>query len=120
MVSDRDLIAYCLYAEARGEGARGMKLVAGVIVKRSISSGKGPRAEVLRRKQFSCMNGLKTISRPNNKEFSFCQLLASKVLSGRIEPTFTHYYAFKQCKPAWAGQLKNKLIVGNHCFGDLL
>lgn len=53
-LSDEDLFAACLWAEARGEPEDGQKAVAGVILNRvSRGMGKNIRAVILKPRQFS-------------------------------------------------------------------
>lgn len=118
-LSDVQVISRTLYAEAGGEGERGIVAVAGVISNRSKLQRKSLRAVCLQRKQFSCWNG-GTIPRPKmNKTYAQCIVLAQRLTKQPQPSRFTHYYAHRVCNPRWAAELKNKTVIGNHTFGTI-
>lgn len=117
------VVSQTLWREARGEGNRGIKAVASVIVNRARERGTDAATECLRRKQFSCWNR----RRPKLGEthegaaWNDCVAVANRVASDSFKPTIsaTHYYAHGKCRPKWAAELKGKQRIGNHTFGEM-
>lgn len=122
------IVASTIYLEAGGESLVGKQAVASVIYNRSIERNISPARVCLQRNQFSCWrNGyydvrfrLKNII--EQKAFLECFNLAQQLcLGGEFTPSISanHYYR-KQTKerPYWAASLKNKIIIGNHIFGE--
>lgn len=119
-VSNTDLTAYCLWAEARGEGQPGIVAVASVISNRAKLSHKTFRQVILAKNQFSCMNGKTFLILPKqDKTFHLCQQIARKALKGGIRSKWTNYYAFRVCSPSWGNTMRNRTVVGNHVFGTI-
>lgn len=116
---ERDVVAYTLWAESRGEGTAGMKAVAGVIANRAKLKRKPLSKVCLEPWQFSCWNGVKTVAVPNDKTYRECQLIATAAMAGRIRNQFTHYYAPKSCHPSWAESMAGRRKIGNHVFGTI-
>jgi spore germination cell wall hydrolase CwlJ-like protein len=132
-----DAVAKTVYAEARGEGERGMRAVAHVI-KNRCKSDRWPSASYLQvvydPLQFSIWNP-KTVGKPKDRNFRFienlnrnhklfrtCVGICKRVLKGRSpDPTngADHYHT-DEITPPWRDDLlaagyKTKQI-GSHIF----
>lgn len=117
ILNDLSIVSRTLYAEAGGEPIEGIIAVAGVIGNRSALDMKTPRQTCLKRRAFSCWNK-GVIKKPKSTaRYQFCIKLAKMLIDGKIRNCFTHYYAYKSCRPSWDVDLKNKTIIGNHLFG---
>ena len=106
---DNDIhsMALCVWKEARGEFAQGMRAVAHVIANRVGAPGFGKTLHdvIYGKNQFSSMSipsdaEFNLIPPPNDPQFSFCMSLCPQVLGGSDEDiTFgAKYY----CNPATA------------------
>lgn len=117
------IVADTLFMECRGESKAGQLAVASVIYNRAQLQHKTPEAVCLAPKQFSCWNQGYKPAKPRNasdKEIlARFEAIESQMKNRTFKPstTATHYYAFKQFKPAWAASLKNRQTNGNHVFG---
>ena len=124
---ERDLLARCIWGEARGEIAAGKLAIAHVVLNRTLKQswmGSTIREVILKPYQFSCFNDgdpnakkLAVID-PSDKAFSECLLIANLACDGyTIDPTggATHYHA-KSCKPAWAPKIQYLCSIGKHKF----
>lgn len=116
--SERDVLAYTLYAEARGEGEEGLKAVASVIHNRQKSRKLSLKAICLQKNQFDVWNRPR-VTIKEQKAWIYCQKLASSMMAGTFKPIhpYVNYYAYKQCKPDW-GNFKKYIIIKNHIFGN--
>lgn len=117
-VSDRDVIATTLIAEAGGERVSGaMEAVYEVIVTRSQQRGISERAVVLQPKQFSCWNG-KTVQEVVNKARRHPRYTEALNIVG-THTTFSmganHYHA-DYVNPHWARYMKKTTKIGRHIF----
>lgn len=113
-----DVIAKTIYAEARGEGRRGMEYVASVIYNRGKGNAEKCVVACLKRKQFSCWNGKSDIKvNRNSREWKICLELQEKIESGSFKPLTKakHYYANTIKTPKWA-QGSKSVLIGNHYF----
>lgn len=119
LLTDVQIVARTLHAEAGGEPVIGIIAVGGVIGNRAVIKNASPKKICLARKQFSCWNqGI--LKRPKaTKKYLLCIVIARKVVKGEIRNHFTHYYAHKKCKPKWAKDLKNVTVIGDHTFGTI-
>lgn len=127
LMSDREVLAMTLWTEARGEGYKGIKAVASVIVNRLKSSQfkmmRTYRGVCLQRFQFSAWNYGVTpvLDIANDRDYNiwcYCLMVADDMLKGVFVPMIssTHYYAFKKCKPSWSN-MRKVVYIGNHKFG---
>ena len=110
--TERELIASCLYQEARGEGVYGMELVANVIQNRAIEYGVSYSEVVTKRNQFSCFNnGVKI-------KYDFASdLVARRLLAGKIEDHTNGAYFYQRNelpRRKWHGQ--KTLTYKHHTF----
>lgn len=124
--SDISVIAYTIYAEARGEGQYGMCLVGSVIWNRSQERNISAKDVCLQRLQFSCWNGISSPSvtpkaESDQKAWEYANMLAKDILSQRFKPftTANHYYNPDISNPSWGSQLRSAFAYKHHRFGVL-
>lgn len=124
--SSRNIIAATIYKEARGEDTYGMCLVASVIYNRSKERNISAKEVCLQRKQFSCWNGVSSMTlifkNKQDQDAWDCALtLATDFENGRFKPFISanHYYNPSICSPSWGNQLKDVEVYKNHKFGRL-
>jgi len=133
-MSELEILARTIEAEARGEAYKGKIAVGATIANRAASGsyGKGIRGVILRRGQFSPWNSWtgyakgeqgKDMMKLKASEDSY--KAANAILTGNYEdPTdgATHYVNEKVSKPAWLGAMKGRkrgtVTIGNHLFGN--
>ena len=129
-LSERDLLALTLQAEAGGEGAVGM-LAAGAVIDNRAKSGKyGSSVSdvILAPGQFSAWNsatgyagGEGGIDMTKVKASKTAYAVADQILSGEYESPVggaTHYYNPDVATPKWGKEAGGDwLTVGNHVFG---
>lgn len=114
-----NVIAKTLYAEARGEGKKGLEYVASVIYNRG--NGKAQRCvkACLKPWQFSCWNGRSDIRvNRKSKAWAMCLDLQRQIERGTFRPCTKakHYFANSMKRaPKWAWG-KTVEVVGNHYF----
>lgn len=123
-----DIISQTLYAEARGEGEKGIRAVASVIWNRSKHNPDNLVKVCLKPKAFSCWNGVNSIVIKEKRVYGTCKDVASELLSEifkeypfkNIHPTnyiTNSLYHSVKC-PSWVrGQTGE--VVGNHIFFEL-
>ena len=132
--NDRAIVAAVIIAEAGGEGIRGMESVYEVIHTRASHKGTSCATEVMRRKQFSCLNNtspaglVRRCSTHKHYKWVHDELLKFVPLTMFTVQENTHklnrnradhYYAHKKIpKPYWVGALEGK-VIGNHKFYKL-
>jgi len=128
-LTEFQLLARCIWGEARGEPIRGKLAVAHVVLNRVKAQsyyGKTIRDVILKPWQFSCFNendpNLAKILSLNsiNPDLAYCQAVADvALLADNPDPTGggTHYHA-PQVKPSWAGSEQMIFLcrIGNHLF----
>lgn len=121
-----DLLARCIWGEARGESREGKIAVAWVIKNRVADGrfGKGVHGVILRPYQFSCfLTGDPNFRKLreaclNETSYEECDEISGQVLSGEIpDPTggATHYHTVA-IKPPWSGKMTFLRKIGNHRF----
>lgn len=133
-MSELEILARTIEAEARGEAYEGKIAVGATIANRAASGsyGKDIRGVILRRGQFSPWNSWtgyakgeqgKDMMKLKASEDSY--KAANAILTGNYEdPTdgATHYVNEKVSKPAWLGAMKGRkrgtVTIGNHLFGN--
>jgi spore germination cell wall hydrolase CwlJ-like protein len=123
-ISDLDVIAATICAEAGGEPFAGKVMVGEVIANRSINSGTSPRAVCLAPKQFSCWNNRGTMelrmqTMRKHPAWADCLKIAESICWPGYKPVspVTHYYAFKKiAAPDWARRMEVVAVVGGHRF----
>lgn len=122
-----EIVLKTLAMEADGDASQ--TAVAGVIISRSMASGKSLEAVCLAPKQFSCWNDGKwsrawltryyTPKARQRAEMALKQ--ASYEASKGRNPGYTHYHAYNvnqwevEVKPYWARGVKG-VRIGNHVF----
>jgi N-acetylmuramoyl-L-alanine amidase len=123
---DAHWLAMAMYAEASGEGSRGMEAVGHVVLNRAAKSGKSVKEVVLKRKQFSAFNP----DDPNRGRaqraadradpvYLKAYRLADRLLSGRPQDLTggaTHYYNPAKANPEWAKSMVVTARIGDHLF----
>lgn len=113
-----DVIAKTLYAEARGEGRRGLEYVASVINNRGVGDAEKCVEACLRPYQFSCWNGKSDIEvNRDSKEWELCLDFQTKIEAGTFKSITEakHYYSSRIRMPKWA-RGKKSILVGKHYF----
>lgn len=119
-----NVIARTLWAEARSEGERGLRLVATVIHTRSQATGRTYEEVCVRKRQFSCWGTGYSDKRcvPPAKSISWhtCLKIQQEMLSGTFKPDarvagVRHYYATSIKAPKWAHGKPSKRF-GRHVF----
>lgn len=137
--SQTEVVAAVIWAEARGEGLMGMRMVAEVIENRRMllrsSGGYGTiwvrtaYEVVIEPKQFSCLNTwgaaklvafAKASTGPDRSAWEACLQLAEQLVQGTFEnfnwtQGATHYHSVA-VRPAWAGKLQCMVEYRNHIF----
>ena len=133
--NDRAIVAAVIIAEGGGESKRGMCAIYEVIHTRASHRGTSCATEVMRRKQFSCLNNtspeglIRRVSGHKHYKWVYDELLKFVPLTMFTVQENTHklnrnradhYYAHKKiAKPYWVGALEGK-VVGNHKFYKLV
>ena len=129
-LSDREILALTLQAEAGGEGYEGMLAVGSVIKNRADVGGygKGIRGVIMKPAQFSAWNSVTGYAggeggldmdkiRPSKSALE----AADRILTGSYEdPTggATHYYNPSVATPKWGPKnTKDWRTIGGHIFG---
>jgi spore germination cell wall hydrolase CwlJ-like protein len=130
-MSDAEILALTLQAEAGGEGFDGMIAAGSVIMNRADSGnygGSNVRDVIMKPGQFSAWNGVTgyaggegAIDMNNLKPTKAALKAAEQLLSGQYEDVTggaTHYYNPQVATPKWGGQAgKGWTDIGNHRFG---
>lgn len=128
-MSERDLLALTLQAEAGGEGYNGMVAAGSVIANRARSGAYGGtiRGNIMAPAQFSAWNGVTGyaggeggLDMANMRPGEEALRAADDIISGRVsDPTggATHYYNPNVASPAWGGGMSDVTTIGNHRFG---
>jgi spore germination cell wall hydrolase CwlJ-like protein len=134
-VSERQvqLLASTIFAEARSEGARGMRAVAHVINNRAQAGnrfGNGMAGVILKPWQFSAWNkgdpnrkialNPQKYARSGNDRAAWAdaQTIAREVVEGRsVDPTNgALFYHTRAVKPRWSSSGVGKRVIGRHIF----
>lgn len=129
-LSDREILALTLQAEAGGEGYEGM-LAVGSVIKNRVDAGgygEGIRGVIMKPAQFSAWNsvtgyagGEGGLDMGNMRPSESALEAADRILSGSYEdPTggATHYYNPSAATPKWGGEVgDNWFDIGSHRFG---
>ena len=120
-LSEREVFAKTVYAEARGEPVEGQRWVAWVIKNRAYLTGKSIKTICLEPYQFECWNGKNDII--INEEGIYQQILALtdsiRSASQSKDPTggATHYNnPTKEGYPEWTTRCIKLRKIGNHQF----
>jgi spore germination cell wall hydrolase CwlJ-like protein len=116
-----DAVAKTLWAEARGEGSKGIDAVATVIYNRA---GRNPNkviGVITKPKQFeSWKNGppLVKIRNANDKKiWDYCQKIGQEIENGTFKPLgkYNHFYNPSGARPSWA-KGRQYTQIGQHHF----
>jgi|LGVF01.1.fsa_nt_gb spore germination cell wall hydrolase CwlJ-like protein len=132
MLSDDQLMALCIYVEARGEGREGMMGVGNVILNRTECPerfGKTIREVILKRKQFSGMSNkslkrnryatlIASLDSTYNKSYLKCLATARDIMDNKgYDNTFgSNHYCTVDCFPYWSKGQRVIVVIGNHKF----
>lgn len=120
-ISEQDLIAAVLVAECGGEKQPiiAMSAVLEVIWKRSTERRESFHEVLLKRKQFSCLNGV-TIAELTARSCKHPRWLDAWALAGhRPTSNFSkgaNHYHSASVRPAWSRGRTPVAIIGNHKF----
>lgn len=120
-VAEVDAIARTLYAEARGEGAKGIRAVASVIYNRAAGDPDKLMQVVRAPFQFTPWNKGQIPPRGSGAMWDECLRVAKAMYAGTFAPitSHTHYYNPKQANPSWAyikGARRPYTQIGQHRF----
>ena len=132
-LSEQDLLAACIWGEARGEPRRGKIAVANVVFNRINHPnrwGNTIHSVCLQRWQFSCFNENDPNSEvikegiPHTVGYLMCSLIASMAIDGELAdvtqtypelPGATHYHN-SMITPDWSTKLQYLTQIGKHKF----
>ena len=123
--SEEYVLAATLYAEARGEGVRGMTAAGAVIrrrasLNRSYWGGSQIKDVCLHPWQFECWNGRDSIRVDETHAFEQALDVARKIISGnfRDETGGADHYnnPDKEGYPEWTRNCNMTVKIGNHQF----
>lgn len=127
--SEVQLLAGCIYGEARSEPWAG-KMGVGLTVRNRVLNpgfwnwGKNWREVLLRSRQFSCFNPgnpnlprMVKAKKRNDLLWQKCMMIAEKIYLGHIEDFVgaDHYHRI-DCYPQWRHKLEYLLTIGDHKF----
>ncbi|OXA39491.1 spore cortex-lytic enzyme [Folsomia candida] len=125
-LSERDVLAKTIYAEARGEPDEGQRAVAHVIKNRAAKNrdywgGSSVKGVCLKDKQFECWNGRSDIDINEPHAYQKAQRIADEVLSSRDprnDPSrgSTHYNNPDKEDPDWGRKIPKTTKIGKHQF----
>jgi spore germination cell wall hydrolase CwlJ-like protein len=142
-LTDMQLMALCIYGEARNQGLEGMRAVGSVVINRARKGGwfgKTIYEVILRSKQFSCFNEDDPGTPANEEDINRIKLVeiaedfsgavsknpwlkeaywvALGILDGYLRSNVreaTNYHA-DYAKPSWANEMRFVKKIGNHLF----
>ena len=126
----RETIAACLVLEAGGEGNAGMQAVMNVIQNRAGGNPSNFYAQATRPAQFTSLSSSSTagffkdysplIAKARHSvSWKTAQKIVDVAFDGKLDDLTrgaTHYYAAKKCKPTWAEELDETVVIGAHRF----
>lgn len=130
MTQNKDvlILARTIYGEARGEGERGMQIVANIVMNRVAEEtwyGDGVQGVCLKDKQFSCWNigdpnraKIINIEPGDNSVFDLAYDIAARAVAGEL-PDLTsggNHYHTKSINPYWAKSMAVAGSYGDHIF----
>lgn len=133
-LEDVELLACCLYGEARNQGLDGMLAVGSVVMNRVRAGGwygTGIKAVVLKPKQFSCFNDgdpnratLEHIAGDFRESLrrlevlKHCHWIARGILEGQLTGNVgsaTHYHT-RGVDPVWNDAMRLVVAIKDHVF----
>jgi N-acetylmuramoyl-L-alanine amidase len=114
-LDDTQLLALCIWGEARGESVTGQLAVAHVVLNRAASPrwwGHDVRSVILKKWQFSYFNSRSP--GPGLVQLAIAELAMGKLT---LDPTLgaTHYHAVG-VTPDWTRLLRHVVDIGRHRF----
>lgn len=129
-LTDTELLARCIWGEARGEDLRGKVAVACVVLNRVANGigwdGTDIKSVILNPHQFSCFNpadpNFQRIRAPqmSGDQWRECLYVARAALDGLcvdLTRGATHYYAdWLPIPPKWAAEMRLTVRIGRHLF----
>lgn len=127
---DVELLARCIYGEARGEPTRGQIAVANVVLNRIVDgarwNGEDLKGVILAPDQFSCFRGddpnlqLLRARHMVGTSWDHCRCIATLALEDVFQDTSfgaTHYYSdVLRVPPSWAAKMRHTVKIGHHLF----
>lgn len=119
--ADVHAVAWTLYAEARGEGAKGLQAVATVIANRSAERGLSPAQVVRQPYQFECWNGRRIAGTGRGPTWAQCRNLAARICDGTFQASeaWNHFFNPRKASPRWALAMNDRTRIGAHVFGTI-
>ena len=119
--SDVRDVAWTLWAEARGEGAKGLQAVATVIANRSAERGLSPAQVVHQPYQFECWNGRRFAGMGSGPTWAQCRNLAARICDGTFQASeeWNHFFNPRKASPRWALAMNDRTRIGGHVFGTI-
>jgi len=122
-VTDRELVAAVLVAEAGVDGQRGLLCVYEVIATRSVERGLSHGDVVRQRKQFSVLNGVTPSELVAKASQNRLWPVALRIASNPVGTNYTrganHFESTAFRTPRWARGRTEVAIIGRHRFFHL-
>jgi spore germination cell wall hydrolase CwlJ-like protein len=126
-LTDIELLALCIYGEARGEPYAGQCGVGFVVINRTNAKryGRGIKGVILKPWQFSCFNKsdpnrkklqefADDISLLDEKYLDIASVCIDGIITSPVDGA-THYHT-KSVTPSWKDKLTYICTIGNHLF----
>lgn len=116
----KDIIARTLWAEARGEGEKGIRAVATVLINRAKGNPTQLR-KIIKPIQFSSWNkGIPVVKLRNKTDvevWKLCQQISTEMITGKFKPlgSWTNFYNPSEVTPRWAKNVPY-VTIGKHQF----
>lgn len=119
-LTDIELLALCIWSEARGEPIKGQVAVGHVVLNRVKGSdwfGKTIRGVILKKYQFSWFNDPPSKLPKVGKEFVAIAELIDAGITKDVSRGATHFHAdWLDPEPFWAEEMKRVTTIGAHIF----
>lgn len=122
-LSDQELLALCIWGEARGESITGQLAIAHVVLNRAERQGwfgATVREVILKPYQFSFFNEIAVLTQwPSVAQLAPMQMVIAELALGKLtlDPSLgaTHYHA-TWLTPRWAPTMRHLVDIGKHRF----
>lgn len=119
-LNDVELLALCIWSEARGEPLKGQVAVGHVVMNRVRGSdwfGKTIRGVILKKYQFSWFNDPPSKLPKVGREFTAIAAMVEAGLTKDASRGATHFHAdWLEPAPFWAEEMKRTTKIGAHIF----
>jgi len=119
-LSDIELLALCIWSEARGEPLKGQVAVAHVVLNRIRGNewfGETVSGVILKRYQFSWFNEPPAKLPKVGKEFLTMASMVEAGFTKDVSRGATHFHAdWLEPAPFWAAEMKRTTTIGAHIF----